>query len=208
MTKRLAVVCGSMVVLLALGVTTAYAGFPGDPVASDIETWYTIVNDVQYQVVVEQKVFEGTSVDAGYWKYQYEVVNDGSGPGGSVIGLGSPLTGFGFDETVEGHVGAHFEPAGWDFRMTGADNNLTHAPYWYTTDPDNYGIGPSATEALVVAFISGNYPDKFYNGKAKDTVIDRVVSGKTTGPTPEPCSGLLLVASACGLYGFLRRRRE
>ena len=35
-----------------------------------------------------------------------------------------------------------------------------------------------------------------------------IASGLTTGPTPEPVSGLLLVASACGLYGFLRRRRE
>ena len=202
MSKRIAVV--SIAVLL-LAAAAAHAGFPGSPIANDIQTWYA---DSPFQVVVEQKVYAGTDTDAGTYLYQWEVKNDGNPA--DPVGLGSPLHEWGFTENLNGGPPlANFAPSiggPWTFSLGGPTGALSNAPYW--TSPN--GFGPSASVLAVFSIISLGPPDAWYEGQAVDTDPLVIATGVTTGPTPEPCT---LVFLGLGLSGaaFIRRfgrRRE
>ncbi len=178
MARWFAVPFMSLAVMVFAG-SAVHAAFYGVPVSSDIETWF--VPETSYQVVVEQKVFEGTGVDAGTWKYLYEVTNDGSGGGGAVVGLGSAMKEFGFTQNLAGGpIIVHFESGDWSFSANGPDGNLTNAPYW--TSPT--GLEPS-TQSKSFSIISAGPPDTFYWGQAVDTDESRTAVGQTTGPTGE-----------------------
>ncbi len=207
MTRRITVVSVSMVAALVLAATAAYAGFPGRPIASDISVWWTGEGDNYRQVMVEQKVFEGDSVDLGTWKYRYEITNDGSGDGGALVGLGSPMHEWGFTQNLNGGVPTIINlPGDWSAVLTGpSSSGLTNAPYF--TSPTGL---PVSSDLVAFEYISHGPPDQWYLGQAVNSDPFLRVTGETTGPTPEPCTVALLGLglSGAGMIRLLKRRRE
>ena len=141
----------------------------------------------------------GYAAAPGMYLYTYTITNIGP----------QTLTSFGFLAPLEEPgiliVRAGADAAAFGFAPvdpTGADKQ----PYW-VVDPALGGgfLQGQGSEGFQV--IAWGAPRVWATAGVDSN--DRVIaSGLTTAPTPEPASSLLLVASACGLYGFLRRRRE
>lgn len=191
MNYRVAV---TSVVLLALMATGAFASFSFD--RSETQEWPVPWTEGGVIKVI-QEVDKGNvnTPDEGTWKYFYTVVNDGTD------GMLSPITIWGFLEDLDGgSILAQGNGQGWTYSGTPI------RPDWLVGGGTVIGIGGSGT----FWFTSVGPPDRFYDAYAVDTDDESVVYGQTTGPTPEPCTLVLLGLglSGAGMIRLLKRKRE
>lgn len=183
-------------------------------------------DDYSYGIRVKQEY----DAMGGNWRYLYTVEANGTDPDPGyewVDQMGFDLPGdsyltsvvveLGFLEPLDGGaivVGPYDSPLGLDWTVSG-DAGTAPMPVW-TADSDAEGIPyPSAADNM--GYISGGQPDHMYNAYVivkwdsdddgtNDTTT--TLTGKISGPTPEPCTLGLLGLSGLAMIRFFKRKRE
>jgi hypothetical protein len=139
----------------------------------------------------------GTAVwPSGIYLYRYTVTD---------VSLAGNITEWGFTEPFDNPeilaINQPPPPAGQSWSHTG-DGETT--PVWWKADAGSF-VNVTLDHFGIIAW---GPPHALYDAAAKSSLATADSPQKVSGPTPEPTSGLLLVVSGVGLYGFLRRRRE
>jgi hypothetical protein len=171
---------------------------------------------------VLEKVWTVGAPASGVWVYTYDIVildpNLADEDLASVWHWGYSFPGYAVDDI---DILAVYGPSGWEYR---ANAGPWVGPYditWQVSDID--GDGDVSDDGMINSGLVYKFGLKTYgppdvivpgfghNGRPDgDNPPDGALGafGSTTGPTPEPCSGLLLVTSGAALFALLRRRRE